>query len=120
MFSRLNAPRADANSCMRTQRVVSACDSVPRIGWYAAGFGGPASFPHFRLLGLCAAGRDEGSFRFEAELVEQIAFYMRLFQEAARLGYYAHKFRIAITDLEDGQRTQALEEQVWRIGSELP
>jgi hypothetical protein len=76
-------------------------------------FGGPASFPHFRLLGLCAAGRDEGSFQFEASsLVEQIAFYTRLLQEAARLGYHAHQFRIAITDLEDGQRTQALKEQV--------
>jgi hypothetical protein len=80
-------------------------------------FGGPASFPHFRLLGLCAAGRDEGSFRFEtSSLVEQIDFYMRLLmrllQEAARLGYLAHRFRIAITDLEDGQRTQALEKQV--------
>jgi hypothetical protein len=76
-------------------------------------FDGPASFPHFRLLGLCAAGRDEGSFQFEtSSLVEQIAFYMRLLQEAARLGYSAHKFRIAITDLEDSQRTKALEEQV--------
>jgi hypothetical protein len=76
-------------------------------------FGGPASFPHFRLLGLCAAGRDEGSFQFEtSSLVEQIAFYMRLFHEAASFGYHTHQSRIAITDLEDGQRTPALEEQV--------
>jgi hypothetical protein len=76
-------------------------------------FGDPASFSHFRLLGLCAAGRDEGSFQFEtSSLVEQIAFYMRLLQGAVRLGYYARKFRITITDLEDGQRTQTLEEQV--------
>jgi hypothetical protein len=76
-------------------------------------FGGPATFPHFRLLGMCAAGRDEGSFRFEtSSLVEQIAFYMRLLQNAARLDYHARQFRIAITDLDGGQRTQALEEQV--------
>jgi hypothetical protein len=76
-------------------------------------FGGLASSPHFRLLGLCAAGRDEGSFQFDVgALVEQIAFNMRLLQEAARLGYHEHRFRIAISDLEDGQRTQALEEQV--------
>jgi hypothetical protein len=76
-------------------------------------FGGPASFPHFHLLGLCAAGRDEGSFRFEtSSLVEQITFYMRLLQAAARLGYHARQFRIAITDLEDSQRKQTLEEQV--------
>jgi hypothetical protein len=76
-------------------------------------FGGPASFAHFRLLGLCAAGRDEGSFQFEtSSLVEQIAFYLRLLQEAARLGYHAHHIRVAVTDLEEDQRTQALEEQV--------
>jgi hypothetical protein len=76
-------------------------------------FGGAASFPHFRLLGLCASGRDEGSFQFEtSSLVEQIAFYMRLMQKAARLGYHARQFRIAITVLEDAQRTQALVEQV--------
>ena len=76
-------------------------------------YSGPGAFPHFRLLGVCAAGRDEGSFQFEiTSLVEQIAFYLRLLREAARLGYHAHQLRVAITDLEDGRRTQALEEQV--------
>ena len=28
-------------------------------------FDGPASFPHFRILNLCTAGRDRGSYRFE-------------------------------------------------------
>lgn len=68
---------------------------------------------HFRLLGLCAAGRDEGSFQFEtASLVEQIAFFLRLLHEAARLGYHADRLCVAVTDLEQGRRQQALADQV--------
>jgi hypothetical protein len=75
-------------------------------------FSGPAAFPHFHLFGMCVAGRDEGSFQFEtSSVVEHIDFYVRLLREAARLGYHTHQVRIAITDLEDGRRTQALEEQ---------
>lgn len=70
-------------------------------------------FPHFRLLGLCAAGRDEGSFQFETtSLVEHIAFYLRLLREVVRLGYHADRLRIAVTDLEQGRREQILKEQV--------
>ncbi len=44
----------------------------------------PGVRPHFRLLGLCAAGRDEGSFQFETtSLVEQIAFYLQLLREVS-------------------------------------
>lgn len=69
--------------------------------------------PHFRLLALCAAGRDEGSFRFETEsLAEQIGFYLRLLREAANLGYRAAQPRVAITDLEQGRREQALTEHL--------
>jgi hypothetical protein len=69
--------------------------------------------PHFRLLGLCAAGRDEGSFQFETNsLVEHIAFYLRLLREAARLGYVADRLRVAVTDLEQGRREPMLKEQV--------
>ena len=70
-------------------------------------------YPHFRLLGLCAAGRDEGSFQFETtSLVEQIAFYLQLLIEASQLGYQADQVRVAITDLEQGRREQTLIEQV--------
>jgi hypothetical protein len=38
-------------------------------------FGGPGSWAHFRLIGLVAAGRDQGSFAFEArEMLSQIAY----------------------------------------------
>ncbi len=73
----------------------------------------PHMFPHFRLLGLCAAGRDEGSFHFETiSLVEHIAFYLRLLREVARLGYHTDHLRVAVTDLEKGRREQILKEQV--------
>jgi hypothetical protein len=77
--------------------------------------GAPGVFPHFRLLGLCIAGRDEGSFQFETtSLVEQIAFYLKLLREVSRLGYLAYRLRVALTDLEQGRREQALGSQVLR------
>jgi hypothetical protein len=70
---------------------------------------------HFRLLGLCTAGRDEGSFQFETtSLVEQIAFYLQLLREVSRLGYQTHRLRVTLTDLEQGRREQTLIEQVLR------
>jgi len=73
----------------------------------------PGVRPHFRLLGLCAAGRDEGSFQFETtSLVEQIAFYLQLLREVSQLGYLAHRLRVTLTDLEQGRREQVLTEQV--------
>lgn len=75
----------------------------------------PGVLPHFRLLGLCTAGRDEGSFQFETtSLVEQIAFYLQLLREVSRLGYQTHRLRVTLTDLEQGRREQTLIEQVLR------
>jgi len=71
--------------------------------------------PHFRLLGLCAAGRDEGSFQFETtSLAEQIGFYLHLLREAAHLGYQIERVRVAVTDLDQGRRERALVEQALR------
>lgn len=68
-------------------------------------FEGPASYQHFRLLGLVTAGRDEGSYRFEAEsLLEQLDLLVRLLVAAG-----VREPRVALTDLEDGRRTPALE-----------
>jgi len=67
---------------------------------------------HFRLLGLCAAGRDEGSFRFETtSLTEQIGFYLHLLREVAHLGYRVERVRVAVTAFDAG-REHALVEQV--------
>ena len=73
----------------------------------------PGVLPHFRLLGLCTAGRDEGSFQFETtSLIEHITFYVRLLREGSHLGYQVHRLRVTLTDLEDGRREHTLTEQV--------
>ncbi|MFN6534882.1 MAG: hypothetical protein RM021_000730 [Nostoc sp. EkiNYC01] len=49
---------------------------------------GPNLFQHFRLLGLCTAGRDTGSYRFEIDaLIEHLEFYFRLFEAANHSGF---------------------------------
>ena len=64
----------------------------------------PTARAHFRLLGLVAAGRDEGGFQFElASLTEQLGFYLRLLRETSQLGYITDRVRIALTDLESGR-----------------
>lgn len=75
----------------------------------------PGVLPHFRLFGLCTAGRDEGSFLFEAtSLVEQISFYARLLHEFSHSGYQTQSLRVAITELEGGRREAVLAEQVFK------
>jgi hypothetical protein len=51
----------------------------------AQAYDDPGSAAHFAILGLCTAGRDEGSLSFErAALAEHIGFYIRLL-EALRI-----------------------------------
>ncbi len=92
-------------------------DSVPLAASHrltrAQAFPGAHSWAHFRVLSLCAAGRDRGWLRFEAgQLVEQIAFYARLVAGMAQLGRELTKVRVAVTDFTDGGLTRVLEEQV--------
>ena len=66
-------------------------------------FKGPRTWPHFRVIALCAAGRDEGTLRFECrELLEQLAFYLRLVDGLAALGRPFTAPRLAVTDLTGG------------------
>ncbi len=76
---------------------------------------GPALFTHFRILSLCTAGRDRGSYRFETEAVrEHIAFYLCLFREIAREGTAARETTVSLTALDESRmdilRTEVLEE----------
>jgi hypothetical protein len=76
-------------------------------------FKGTRSWAHFRLLSLSAAGRDVGTFRFEsAQLVEQIAFQVRLLRELARFGRVYSSIRVAVTDLTSGRLREPLEASV--------
>jgi hypothetical protein len=77
-------------------------------------FQGPRSFAHFRILALCAAGRDAGSFDFEcARLLEQLAYYLQFLTEVGvRNGSPFTSFRVAMTELGNGSRVQALQDRV--------
>jgi hypothetical protein len=85
-------------------------------------FSGPVSFAHFRLFGMCTAGRDEGSYRFELDaLAEQLAFYLRLFAALQAHGYGFRKIRVAITDLAGGAHEQALRADIMTpMAAEFP
>jgi hypothetical protein len=78
-------------------------------------FKGAGLSPHFRLFSLVAAGRDEGSYRFEArQLLEQMSFYVHLVQGVAQLGSHFRGIRVAVTDFTEGRLTPTIEEHVLR------
>jgi hypothetical protein len=73
----------------------------------------PGLFAHFRLFGLCTAGRDEGSYRFEAEsLAEHLDFYLRLMAAAGEIGFPMAQPRVALSDWTDGVHTAKLRSEV--------
>jgi hypothetical protein len=70
-------------------------------------FGGPSEWAHFRILGMAAAGRDQGSFSFESEaLCQQIAYLMTVVNRARP----DWQVQLALTDL--GGRLDILESAV--------
>jgi hypothetical protein len=84
-------------------------------------FEGPVSFAHFRVFGLCTAGRDRGSFGFEVEaLVEQIDFYLRLLAQSERIGCALGRIRVTMTPFAGG-RADVLERAVMaRLAAQHP
>jgi hypothetical protein len=95
--------RDDAHASER----VRLCASQRQLR--AQQFEGPASFAHFRLFGLCTAGRDEGSFKFEIDaLAEQVDFYLRLLNQSRELGYETKDIRVSVTAWDE-QRLDALQ-----------
>jgi len=65
-------------------------------------FQGPASFPHFRILNLCTAGRDRGSYRFEStSLVEHIGYFIRLIETSRQAGFRAGALRVSVTAFDE-------------------
>jgi hypothetical protein len=96
------APRAEVVRLGATHRVVRA-----------QAFDVPGMAAHFALLGLCTAGRDAGSFRFETEaLTEQIGLHLDLLDRAAALGHPVTAIRVNLTDLTEGRHRAALRERV--------
>lgn len=69
----------------------------------------PGFFAHFQLFGLCTAGRDEGSYRFEiASLVEQIDFWLRLMAASGEIGCPMREPRVALSDWTGGTHSEKL------------
>lgn len=78
------------------------------------------SFAHFRILGLCSAGRDQGSFRFESEsLQQQVEFCLKFFHEALKRGYRISDIRVVFTAL-DAIRIPVLENLMSDLVSLFP
>jgi hypothetical protein len=64
-------------------------------------FNEPGAYAHFKLLALVTAGRDEGSFSFEAEnILEHLEFYIKLLLGCSSLDLKIHDIRVHIFDLE--------------------
>lgn len=62
-----------------------------------------ASVPHFKILGLCAAGRDEGSYHFEQEtLEEQLSFFIKLLLKAQAIDISIASIRIVLILIDPG------------------
>jgi len=110
--------RAHLKSPGEKSRRVRLCTSHRLLR--AQQFHGPATFAHFRLFGLCSAGRDEGASRFETEeLAEQLGFYLRLLTALEQEGYQIRGLRVALTDLGgipiEQLRTEVMDDLVARF-----
>ena len=71
-------------------------------------FDSPGAVSHFRLLTLTAAGRDEGSHRFEMRVLRvQIGYFLRLLGALTPA-----RAQVRFTDLSDGRVTPLVEEEI--------
>lgn len=64
---------------------------------------GPGTYPHFRLLGLCSAGRAEAEHGFEVHaLARHIRFHLSLFAALRAGGYEIGDIRVTLTEMGEG------------------
>lgn len=83
----------------RSQDVVRLCSSHRVVR--AQTFSGAASFAHFRLFGICTAGKARASFEFEIEaMLEHLQVHLRLLNALRRKDFEIGLARIALTDFE--------------------
>ena len=62
---------------------------------------------------MCAAGRDEGSFEFEAvRILEHIAYHLQLLQGLAAIGAPFVRFRVAVTELANESRVKMIQDRI--------
>ena len=66
----------------------------------AQGISGPISFAHFRVFGLCSAGRDTGSHGFEfGALLEHVGVHLRVLAKLRYMWPRVGSVRVFLTDL---------------------
>lgn len=76
-------------------------------------FPDPDARQHFGLFGLCTAGRDEGSYRFEvASLRSQLTVHLELLRDCIALGYPVADARVGLTEYGDERRREVLAREV--------
>ncbi len=87
----------------------------------AQGISGPISFAHFRVFGLCSAGRDSGSHGFEfGELCEQINVHLRLLSALRLIWPGIEAVRVFLTDLRGDLEGRLGEAVVEPLRCEFP
>jgi hypothetical protein len=78
-------------------------------------------FPHFRILALTTAGRDEGSFKFETEsLREHISYYVELLLRSKSIGINVRDLVVHITALDENRMPILQQSVVDRLAAAHP
>jgi hypothetical protein len=81
----------------------------------------PGFSPHFSLMGLCTAGRDEGAFRFELEtLLEHARFYLRLLSGLGDLGLPVRRLHAAFTPIGRGREDDLVHGVIGPVAADFP
>jgi hypothetical protein len=80
----------------RSSRFQPVCLATSQRLVRAQAFGGAREWAHFRIVGLAAGGRDQGSFSFEAQALRQQIGYLVTLVARVRPEW---RIRIALTDL---------------------
>ena len=84
----------------KKQQTVKLCASHRVVR--AQMFDEAAAFPHFKLLSLCTAGKDEGSFNFELESLKvHISYYINIFKTAGENNFQINQVRVVFFIIEN-------------------
>lgn len=99
----------------KSQEHVRLCTTHRHIRTQVFDF--PGFTPHFKVFCMTTAGRDEGSFKFEKEVLkEHLEFYKQLFKE--KLGIESTQVRLILKDLLQEKEENALFETLQQAISE--
>ena len=79
----------------------------------------PRFLPHFKIFGLCSAGRDIGNFKFEINnLKEQLKFYLK-FMTLEKSPYLFKNIQVLVTVMESDKITNLIEKEIFNPMREI-